>query len=65
MQSYGLIMCTSYNGIYMPVVLICVETIWLGSLFAMAVLGCRSLVLVIIIINLKPYTANTYNTMYL
>ena len=39
MQSYEFIMTktfkpiksTSYNEIYMPVVLICVETIWLGS----------------------------------
>ena len=35
-----------------PLVLICVETNWPGSSFAMAVLGCRSLVLVIIIISI-------------
>ena len=29
-----------------PLLLICVETNWAGSWFAMAVLGCRSLVLV-------------------
>ena len=29
-----------------PLVLICVETNWTGSRFTMAVLGCRSLVLV-------------------
>ena len=32
-------------------VLICEETNWPGSLFTMAVLGCRSLVLVVIIIQ--------------
>ena len=30
---------------FSPIVLICVETKWPGSVFAMAVLGCRSLVL--------------------
>ena len=29
-----------------PLLLICVETNWPGSSFAMAILGCRSLVLV-------------------
>ena len=32
---------------YIPLVLICVETNWLGSWFQMPELGCRSLVLVI------------------
>ena len=40
-----------YDGIYMPIVLICVETNWSGSCYAMAVLGCRSIVLVLIIIR--------------
>ena len=35
---------------YTPMVLICVETKWPGDWFERAVLGCRSLVLVIIII---------------
>ena len=31
---------------FVPLVLICVETNWPGSWFAMAILGCRSLVLI-------------------
>ena len=34
-----------------PLIVICVEINWPGSWFAMAVLGCRSPMLVIIIIN--------------
>ena len=34
-----------------PLVPICVETNWPGSWFAIAVLGCRSLALVVIINN--------------
>ena len=32
---------------FAPMVLVCVETKWLGNRFEMAILGCKSLVLVI------------------
>ena len=50
-----------YTVVYM--VLICVETNWSRSWFAMAVLGCRSLVLRVVILIIIVITISAFHVL--